>query len=166
MSIQRPNKPPASVLSRLGVLPIVLAMCAGCAKTDDPSLPLPVPALEPSRNALKVALDAWKSGRRIAGPPIGANPAVGVVDTLQAERPLRDYKILGAMGTLAEAQPFAVELHLDNPPEQVTTRYMVLGKDPLWVFRQEDYELIIHWEHKMSPVEQGESPDPPARDEP
>ncbi len=143
-------------------LSLTIAGGFGCGKSDDSALPLPVPDLEPSRAALGVALDAWKAGRRIAGPPIGANPAVGVVDTLQADRPLRDYKILGALGTLPEARPFAVELHLDDPPEQITTRYMVLSKDPLWVFRQEDYELIIHWEHKMSPEDQESSPEPDA----
>lgn len=162
--IQTQETAPGAVLHRLGFLLLAIAAVAGCGNSDDSSLPLPVPAIEPSRAALKVALDAWKSGRRIAGPPIGANPAVGVVDTLQAERPLRDYKILGALGTLPEAQPFAVELDLDNPPEQVTTRYMVLGKDPLWVFRQEDYELIIHWEHKMSPEELNPPTEPAARE--
>jgi hypothetical protein len=36
-------------------------------------------------------------------------------------------------------------------------RYNVLGRDPIWVFRLEDYEMISHWEHPMI----GEAEAPP-----
>jgi hypothetical protein len=29
---------------------------------------------------------------------------------------------------------------------------VVIGIDPLWVFRHEDYDLLLHWEHPMEPV--------------
>jgi hypothetical protein len=51
--------------------------------------------------------------------------------------------------TVGKARPFAVRLILGEPREIVATRYLVLGLDPLWVFRQEDFERMLHWEHKM-----------------
>ena len=48
-----------------------------------------------------------------------------------------------------ETRAFAVRLSLENPPEVQVVRYLVVGNDPLWVFRQEDYEMISHWEHPM-----------------
>lgn len=50
---------------------------------------------------------------------------------------------------IGKARPFAVRLVLDKPSETVATRYLVMGQDPLWVFRQEDFERMLHWEHKM-----------------
>jgi hypothetical protein len=145
------------VARRCGLL-LAALLGSGCAREAERTAALRPPDPDMSRTALTTALDAWKSGRRVAGALLGDDPAVGVVDTLQADRPLVDYEILGALGTLPEARPFAVRLELDDPRESITTRYMVLGKNPLWVFRQEDYELILHWEHKMSAEEhEGES---------
>lgn len=144
---------------RCGLL-LAAVLASGCARDAAPTAALQPPDPDLSRTALTTALDAWKSGRRAAGALLGDDPAVGVVDTLQAERPLLDYEILGALGTLPEARPFAVRLELDDPPETITTRYMVLGNNPLWVFRQEDYELILHWEHKMSAEEHERESEP------
>jgi hypothetical protein len=44
---------------------------------------------------------------------------------------------------------FEVELHLDEPPQKVQVRYVVVGIDPLWIFRQVDYEMLSHWDHPM-----------------
>ena len=65
-----------------------------------------------------------RSGRRLAPTPPPLNRLRGVVGPLGAEDNVR---------------PFAVRLVLDAPAETITTRYMVVGQDPLWVFRQEDY---------------------------
>ena len=68
---------------------------------------------------------------------------------------------VGPLGAVDNVRPFAVRLLLDTPAETITTRYLVVGQDPLWVFRQEDYELILHWEHKMTDEERGSSPESP-----
>ncbi|OJW13033.1 MAG: hypothetical protein BGO49_19685 [Planctomycetales bacterium 71-10] len=117
------------------------------------------PETRTASDALAKALGAWKAaGRKTEGGLIGSAPKVGVVDTLQRERPLADFEILGPLFPLAEARPFAVRLTLDEPREVVTARYVVLGSDPIWVFRHEDYELILHWEHKMTPEESEGTP--------
>jgi len=127
--------------------------CRGEAERMGPPPP------ELARASLAKALEAWKGGRA-GGPLIGSSPGVGVVDTLRQERPLLDYEILGPLYPLAEARPFGVRLTLDSPREVVTARYIVLGVDPIWVFRDEDYQLILHWEHKMTEGEGGGTPPP------
>jgi hypothetical protein len=62
---------------------------------------------------------------------------------------LLSYEIVGPLMTIGKARPFAVRLDLGAPPETVSARYLVIGQDPLWVFRQEDFERMLHWEHKM-----------------
>ena len=51
---------------------------------------------------------------------------------------------------------FAVRLTLGNPAEEVRERYVVVGMDPLWVWRYDDYLMITHWEHPMPDEKDGE----------
>ena len=102
-------------------------------------------------------LDAWKAGRREGGM-IGAKPAIVIVDSLRAERPLIDYEVVGPLAVVDKARPFAVRLVLDGPRETVTTRYLILGEDPLYVFRHEDLDMMLHWEHKMAPIDPVKDP--------
>ncbi|MSR59217.1 MAG: hypothetical protein EXS05_16500 [Planctomycetaceae bacterium] len=77
------------------------------------------------------------------------SPAIGVVDHLQqVGRPLEAFEILGEVPGQA-ARCFAVRLRLSEPELEVRERYVVIGIDPLWVYRQEDYDLISHWDHVM-----------------
>ena len=46
---------------------------------------------------------------------------------------------------------FTVKLTLVNPGEEVKARYVVMGLDPLWVIRNEDFEMLAHWDHPMKP---------------
>ncbi len=128
----------------------------GCADSVHDGVDLAAPDLSPSRAALAVSLDAWKAGRRASGVLIGSKPSVGVVDSTRTERPLLDYEVVGPLMPVEKARPFAVRLVLGSPRETVDARYLVLGRDPLWVFRQDDFERMLHWEHKM---DAGASPD-------
>ncbi len=127
----------------------ITALAAGCGGTPHGPPDFEAPALEPARAALTTSLEAWKSGRRDSGVLIGSKPAIGVVDAARADRPLLDYQITGPLMVDGKARPFAVRLVLGEPRESVATRYVVIGQDPLWVFRQEDFDRMIHWEHKM-----------------
>src|SRR5438046_2438683 len=45
---------------------------------------------------------------------------------------------------------FTARLHLEHEGSPQLVRYNVLGRNPAWVFRLEDYEAIAHWEMDMS----------------
>ena len=45
-----------------------------------------------------------------------------------------------------------MKLKLSNPTAEKRERYVIVGIDPLWIFRQEDYDLLLHWEHQMPPA--------------
>ena len=64
---------------------------------------------------------------------------------------LDQFKILGETPGQS-GRTIAVKLELANPTENVKTEYIVVGIDPLWVFRREDFEMFIHWEHDMPAV--------------
>jgi hypothetical protein len=122
---------------------------AGCGDAPRGPVEFVAPGIESAKAALVASLDAWKADRRASGVMVGSKPSIGIVDAGRADRPLLEYEVIGPLMVVGKARPFAVRLVLDAPRETVSTRYLVLGQDPLWVYRQEDFDRMLHWEHKM-----------------
>jgi len=123
---------------------ITVAGCGGRTRQDY------VPKTAAAREALDKALVAWRDGE----PPgrIEGKPAVHVGDThRRAGQKLAKYEIVGELPS-DEGRLFAVRVKLENPTAEEKINYLVVGIDPLWVFRQEDYQMVTHWEHKMPPA--------------
>jgi hypothetical protein len=100
---------------------------------------IPEPVI--ARKTLAAMLDEWRDG---------VEPTkINVVDKhrVPGQRLVR-HEILGEVATDG-ARGFAVRLTLENPDEEPVVRYFVIGVEPIWVFRQEDFELISHWMHPM-----------------
>ncbi len=107
-----------------------------------------VPSVTQAEAAVTASLEDWKRGLP-AGPVADTKPAVQVVDSQRRKLPvLSDYQILGEVPGNAP-RCLAVRLRWANPEKEERARYVVVGIDPLWVFRQEDYDLLSHWEHPM-----------------
>ena len=130
---------------------VVASLATGCGSSKHDALELSPPDLEASKAALVASLDAWRANQRASGVTIGSAPAIGIVDAMRAERTLLEYEVVGPLMIVDKGRPFAVRLTLDGPRETITARYVVIGRDPLWVFRQEDLDRVLHWEHKMDP---------------
>jgi hypothetical protein len=140
---------------RAATLLAATAICCGCDREPD-NLDRFVPAPELARAALEAVLADWK-----AGLPLGPidRLAVKVQITDNQRKPgqlLDDFEILGEVPG-ATARCFAVRLKLREPFAEEKVRYAVFGIDPLWVFRQEDLEMLGHWEHPMEPEESASS---------
>jgi hypothetical protein len=119
------------------------------------------PSQETCRQALIVALDAWKRGE----PPgrIEGTPAVQVGDTLRrAGQKLASYEILGELGG-DQGRQFSVLCVLENPAAEEKINFILIGIDPIWVFRQEEYDMVTHWEHKMTPEDNVKGQDSPQK---
>ncbi|MBC7965957.1 MAG: hypothetical protein H7Z17_08535 [Fuerstia sp.] len=133
---------------------IALSAFLGCqkARTNADFIPSQNQSLE----ALKAALDAWKAGTP-SGPVPGTSPVVHITDSSRvAGQTLDDYEILGDVPGNAP-RCIAVKLKLSNPAEEKRERFIIVGIDPLWIFRHEDYDLLLHWEHQM-PTESKQVP--------
>lgn len=126
-----------------------MGACLGCGRSPQSPGELTIPSPASAKAALIASLTAWKSGDRKSGVVIGGTPPIGVVDSTRPERRLIDYEIVGALMPSDKARPFAVRITLDGPRETVMTRYLVIGREPLWVFLQDDFDRMLHWEHKM-----------------
>jgi hypothetical protein len=117
------------------------ALAAGCSgknKVEDYT-----PAAERGRQALEAALSHLKAGNPPGAVP-GTTPVVHLVDTRwKAGQKLQSFEVVGEEGQASEgaARFFKVRLILaKGSPQEV--RYAVLGIDPLWVYREEDYNSL------------------------
>ena len=127
------------------VAAVLLPPLAGCSQKAHRNEDF-VPSEHSARSALDAYLRAWARGDTAQRVP-GTEPAVMSADTLRGQnRTLTAYKILGPVPAEAPLC-FAVHLTLGNPPAEVRERYVVVGIDPLWVWRYDDYLMITHWSH-------------------
>ena len=109
-----------------------------------------LPESNVARQALDASLGSWKTGSTATL----AARAIDFEDRVQRQgRGLVGYEIIGEVSG-ERGRWFEVVLDLEAPREQRQTRYVVIGIKPLWVIRDEDFELIAHWDHPMEPAEE------------
>jgi len=116
-----------------------------------------IPSPAKAERAIEAVMEAWRNGDPVGIVEGTVSPVVHVIDShRKAGQVLDDFEVLGEVPGNAP-RCFAVKAVLSNPDKQVKLRYVVVGIDPLWVFRHEDYDLLSHWEHRMEPSESAES---------
>lgn len=143
------------------VTALFFSLGSGCSKSD-PSRYIPAPAV--AEESLRAALEAWRAGQP-AGTVTSYNVPIQVADThRRAGQKLKGYEILGEV-SVDGGRRFQVRLDLENPDAQEKVQYIVVGIDPLWVFRREDYDMITHWDHPMPAVDAPSSPSAAAKRE-
>ena len=109
---------------------------AGCGRSSEQRF---APSPDIARAALEAVLNDWQAGK-LPGP-IAGQPVIQVADTQRrGGQVLLNYEILGELPA-DEDRRFQVRLALDQPAAEEKAQYVVVGIDPLWVFRQEDYDM-------------------------
>jgi hypothetical protein len=87
-------------------------------------------------------LGCWKRGAKagqVRNPPAGVAEVRAVDGDWSAGKKLATYEIVGQAGDGTGPVRIDVKLTLRNqPPRKVT--YFVVGREPLWVFRDKDYQ--------------------------
>jgi hypothetical protein len=127
------NRPAAALL--LGLL---LAAATGCGSSHAKY----VPSGSAARQALEAALTAWQTGQATPGKLTNLSPPVQVLDTRWKDgAKLERFEILDEE-TKDGPRWFSVRLTLKEPAKEEVARYAVLGIDPLWVYREEDYRHL------------------------
>ena len=96
-----------------------------------------------AKTALTAALDAWKSGQEKPGSIPNQKPAIEVQDSVWGSgRKLKSF-VIGEEQTTTDGPPrFSVELIFADKPAAEKTDYVVIGKDPLWVMREKDFQKM------------------------
>lgn len=140
-------RPEFSVGAACGIGLLWLACFGGCEQKQGAHERF-VPASETAIAAVAAALADWKAGHAPRAVPSNGS-RIEVIDTHRRKgQRLTNFEILGeAPGEAPRC--LAVRLNLANPDAELKARFVVVGIDPLWVIRHEDYELIGHWDHAM-----------------
>ena len=115
----------------------------GCSKTGQRSEDF-TPPPDNARAALEAALNHWKAGNPPGAVP-GTTPQVEAVDAKWKASPkqLRAFEIVGEepRGDASGPRYFKVKLTAaGGAPQEV--RYVVVGIDPLWVYREQDFDAL------------------------
>ena len=148
----------------LSACAIALVALGGCAdRTRNAELQRFVPDAAAARGAVVAVFEEWKSGTS-RNQNRGDSPHIEVVDNHRRPgRRILDYKVLGQT-EFEGGRRLDTRVTWSDPEEVERIRFVVVGIDPLWVFRQEDYDMIAHWEHKMPAAATTDETEPaPAR---
>jgi hypothetical protein len=128
---------------------LLLLCCGGggCGNGNATSEALPTDDV--ARQALEASLTVWREGGK-PGPLAGTQPPVQVLDTPWSlgDR-LSSYEILAEDKKPTEMR-FSVRLSLAKPERVQEVQYYVLGRDPVMVFRDEDYIRNINMDNGPS----------------
>lgn len=118
------------------------SVVCGCGAKKDAR----VTSTETARQALQAALDAWQNGKS-AGKIEATSPPVQVVDSIWFKGgKLQSYEILSEDTDTDGLRWFSVRLNLQQPQANDIVRYVVMGRDPVWVYRQDDYQRSKSWQ--------------------
>ena len=120
---------------------LLLLVAGGCWNGSDG-----LPADDVARRSLEAALASWRDGGKPGHVP-GVEPPTEVHDTPWSlgDR-LSSYEIVGEHKSAAEMK-FSVRLSLAKPDRVQEVEYYVLGRDPVMVFRDEDYTRNINMDN-------------------
>jgi hypothetical protein len=118
----------------LALTPVLLAACTSRNASDF------IPKEAQSREALNTALTAWKKGENWQKIPAGSSTIEVLDNKWRAGQQLADFQILEAEPAGDGPQWFTVKLVMKKPAGELKVRYVVVGIDPLWVYREEDYK--------------------------
>jgi hypothetical protein len=114
----------------------LLILLAGCSR---PSHNYDPPA-DKARDALVAALDAWKAGKE-CNRIVDRSPFIEVVDFYwDTGVRLTSYEIADEDTSEDGHHRFTVNLHVEEARSVQKVAYIVLGQNPLWVYREEDYK--------------------------
>ena len=141
----------------------VTAILCGCTSAPDPNRFVPAPEL--ARAALEAVLADWQAGLPCDMIERLSVKVYPIDNQRQKGQELAGFEILGEI-TQPGVRCFAVRLRFQSSVDETKVRYVVHGIDPLYVYRQEDFDLLNHWDHVMpaeeAPPSGGEAPEPTA----
>lgn len=127
------------------MLVLLAASAAGCQQRTKQDY---IPSAERSRECLERALTQWQTGKRDA--PGEGEPKVQLADSVHDQgRKLQRFEILGELPS-EDGRRFSVRLALRKPEKEQDVTYVLIGIDPVWIIRLDDYEMFTHWDHKMT----------------
>ena len=115
---------------------LTLVLTPGCGSSTKDYIPNSTTA----REDLDMALAAWQKGAKAADLTKGEHPIFIVDSQWDAGQALESYQILEeSPGQIETEKRYGVVLKMKKPPAEKKLEYVVLGRSPMWIFRDEDF---------------------------
>jgi hypothetical protein len=117
---------------------LVTCIISGCGASKESAY---VPGEEAGRQALETALAAWRDGKPMSTINVPDGVAVQPQDSdWKSGKKLVSFSIVKEIPSTEGAKQFSVQLQFQGQPQAIETAYFIVGRDPLWVFRDRDYQ--------------------------
>jgi hypothetical protein len=95
-----------------------------------------------ARVALEAVLSAWRDGRPY--DKLESTPVVRVIDSAWRDgQSLESFEILTEEQSDDGNKVFSVKLSPKKPAQEQQVVYLVHGKGPIWVYREDDYNRML-----------------------
>lgn len=137
------------MIPRLLLLSLAAAAAAALGSGCGSSTRAFAPSETAAREALETSLSAWQKGRKPDQVATDAAPIHPVDGHWQAGEVLESYKIVAEEPQPGEedaTKRFSVALKMKAAKDETSTHYIVLGRNPIWVYRDQDYERLVNME--------------------
>jgi hypothetical protein len=103
-----------------------------------------------ARKSLEAALTAWRDGRPV-GSIAGNSTPIRVVDSSwRSGEKLAAFQVLGEADVDGRKE-FTVRLTMKEPRGETVARYLAHGRDPVWVYRGEDFARAMDMDNQPEP---------------
>ncbi len=130
-------------MRREGFVFLVVLSLAGCGGGS-----APLPSADAARQALSRSLETWKAGQP-ATSLAEKQPPIEFVDfEWKAGKVLVEYN-LGADSSGQGTHSVAASIKLKGEATAKDVKYMILGTDPVHIYRDEDYNRAMNMEDSL-----------------
>jgi hypothetical protein len=103
------------------------------------------PTSDEARSSLEAALTAWRDGKPYGS--VVATPPIQVGDSAwQAGDQVESFEIGEELDDDGTKQ-FVVAFKMKKPPGDQSVRYYVHGRDPVWIYREDDYKRMLNMDN-------------------
>jgi hypothetical protein len=139
----------------IGGIVIMIGPSCGKASRPEPERYLTDPAA--ARRAVEQSLEAWRNSPDLARTTLTIQPVMFVDQSRKPGQRLKDFTVMGEAAGADGCRQFQVKLSLEQPDESLLAAYYVFGQGPIWVYRAEDFEMMM----RMDPMTKvADSPEP------
>ena len=123
-----------------GVMVVICPSC-GTPTRPDPERYLTDPAA--ARRAVEESLETWRKSPDLERTTLTIQPVMFVDQSRKPGQRLREFTVLGESAGADGCRRFQVKLVLEQPDESILVAYYVFGQGPIWVYRAEEFEMIM-----------------------
>jgi hypothetical protein len=128
---------------------LLLVCCTSCGIKSGPNPPRNFPTPEVARQAVETSLRAWQDSPQLQRTTPTIRPVMFVDQQQPPGQRLHKFEILGESPGHEGYRRFLVRLFLEEPEQSIVVPYNVFGRGPIWVYRAEDFDMIMHMDKSM-----------------